>query len=183
MVPPGVATNWHGLLALLFSLNAWKSGTVFIPLAFGFTGGLIVLMVMALFQKPRGREHQFKTGFSIAGWAIGFVLPGAGRQWGLFGPLVTTAFFAAMQIAYFFARSQGMAANPLEAIGFPGMAHAYGLFDYFLAPREALIADLRHLWWILLLINLIFMIVMECVRPDPLGARGKAAPQSPVNPD
>ena len=141
-------------------------------------GALMGLMAaIALFVRPPGPTEATPTRVSLIGWGLGFVVPGTARQWGVLGsPLLFVCILSGL-VSLFLA--QGMLATNLFdsiALTAPGtIVSVYGAAEIVQPPMERLMRGIRHLWWVLWIVNLVVVILLERLFPDPLGARGRRA--------
>jgi tetratricopeptide (TPR) repeat protein len=134
------------------------------------------LILIALFQPTLGKEYAWRTPSSLVAWGLGFLVPGAARQWTFLGPFVLAFCAFSYIVARVYSASQGVATNFLEAICTPHVLRAFAFGEVYHSPAFAFVVGLRHLWWILLIVNAVFLAVMALVRPDPVGATGNALP-------
>lgn len=117
------------------------------------------------------------------GWALGSLIPGGARPWGLFGPPIVALFCTSLVVAIHLHTSEGLATNLLDAIATPQMDRYYGAATFERHGPEAAFAALEHVWWMLLLVNPPLVALMERRRPDPNGPLAEADEGSPREPE
>ena len=132
---------------------------------------MMAFMLVALFKREEIIEHETKK--SLPGWALTSLLPGGSRHYSVAGPLVALLFTSSAVAAYTLATTEGMATNILMAIAVPAFTKYFGVSQYFHGPDETFWRQMASYWWVFLLANVVFVGVMEKLRPDPNGPFAK----------
>ncbi|MHC4777548.1 MAG: tetratricopeptide repeat protein, partial [Planctomycetota bacterium] len=146
---------------------------------FALFGTILLLGVLALFQSNYARNYPYRNPFSVIGWIFSLVFPGSGRPWSFLGPAVLVTTICALVFHQTYVASNGIAIDPITAVGAPGVARSFGFGEVFLPPFAAALAKLGSLWWVIIIANLAYLLSLLIFRPEYDSARGKPAPEGP----
>jgi tetratricopeptide (TPR) repeat protein len=128
-----------------------------------------VTALLSLFIRPKNPPQPRRTTVGVAGWLLGWIVPGSARQLGLIGPLYLGLFIAALMVAIIQARSGGYAVSIIEAIAVPNFAKFFGAYGPVFGKASGMLVALANYWWVLLLANPLLVFIAELIAPDPDG--------------
>jgi len=112
-----------------------------------------------------------ETKMSTLGWALGFVVPGTARQLSLLGPPLLAVFAFSMLVWQFMAGSGGVSADMIEMVTLPAINDLHGISAVALSWQQHAARQTADLWWMLWIANLIVVLALERLWPDPMGPR------------
>ncbi len=87
------------------------------------------------------------------------IFPGSSREWNFAGPFVLTCFFFSLIVLYMLYQTNGLSTNILDALAIPNVQNIYGISEIFLSPLSQFVIKANHLWWILLLLNILMLYI------------------------
>jgi tetratricopeptide (TPR) repeat protein len=140
-------------------------GAVFTLLYLG-VGALAILALLGIMPAGAPAPRSRRT---LAGWALGFVVPGTARQLGALGPPLLTLCAFSYFVHYALGLSEGLATDIIGAIAIPDIANYHGIAEPAYTPLERLVRATRNLFWMLWIGNLVAVILLERLSPDPAG--------------
>ncbi|HEU5284166.1 MAG TPA: hypothetical protein VFU53_10155, partial [Burkholderiales bacterium] len=142
--------------------------------------GIGVLAILALLGRIPAGSPAARSRRTLAGWALGFVVPGTARQLGVVGPPLLMLCAFSYFVHYALGLSQGLATDIIGAIAIPDVSNYYGIAEPVFTPLELLVRRTRNLFWVLWIGNLLAVIVLERLSPDPAGRPLKARAAAPA---
>ncbi len=144
--------------------NAWGSFLACLGIV------IVVLAFMALLTSFR-QPPLLPPRWGKPGWLLGVLVPGAARQYWVFGPLVTAFFFYLVLGALILASSEGASSNILDAIAVPDFTRYYGAGAPVPDPTKQALDGICSWYWLAAVLagNLVFVAVAEKLAPDPAG--------------
>ena len=138
-----------------------------------------ILAVHGMFYKLPMNSSTGRSKTSVVGWSLGLAVPGTARQLSFLGlPILALSIHSALS-HYFLATSSGIASNLIDAIAIPNLNRGYGIGEILHSPLETAIRQTSSFWWILWIANLLVVLALERIFPDPLGPRGQASVMAP----
>jgi len=132
--------------------------------------GVGVLAVVGLIAPQPAGARSRRT---LVGWGLGFVVPGTARQLGLLGPPLLALCAFSYFVHYALQLSDGLATDIFSALAIPNVTRYYPIAEVTYTPLELAVRNTRNLFWILWIGNLIAVVILERLFPDPAGPRAK----------
>lgn len=167
------ASSFEGMGALqqLFAVAGDEPGMATMTLPNALSIALIFALLgfgLLALATPRRDHKPSAPKLGWPAWALSLLLPGASKQYGVFGPIVTVIFITAAICAETMGSSGGQFTSVLDAIAVPSYGRIFGVISSGATP-DTPFHLLGKALWLIFGAHIVFIALMEWRSPDDAG--------------